>query len=155
VFEEAEEEINSVQNIFKLNFLVFYMKKMLIVAVSFVAMILALSLVLAVENESVNDKKEIKNMVEKNESKSVSNMTYGKCVVESVGIRKTCFDNSKTSLVSCRNETSANESATKKDCNNSYKSALKACKSDFKNMKLECAKTAKPKFFEKLRYSFV
>lgn len=127
---------------------------MLIVAVSFLAVILALSLVLAVENQSMNDKKEIKNLTEKNEPKAVSNMTYGKCVVESVGIRKTCFDNAKTSLVSCRNETNTNESASKKDCNNSYKSVLKACKADFKNLKLECAKTTKPKFFEKLRYSF-
>ncbi|MCX8158991.1 MAG: hypothetical protein N3D20_01730 [Candidatus Pacearchaeota archaeon] len=116
--------------------------------------VFAIAIVVAVAEKDGANKPESKD--NKEIVTAEKNMTFGQCVSSIVKIRTACYESVKTARQMCLDN--AANTTTNKDasaqCNAAYKKDLKECKNKFKAAKVECIKTTKPGFFEKLRYAF-
>lgn len=88
-----------------------------------------------------------------NQGNSVSNMTYGQCVVSAVGLKNSCYEISKQARIDCIG-VALNDSVQERKCLTDYKAEKKQCKMDFKVAKRECVQKTKPSMFARMRYSF-
>jgi len=121
----------------------------LFVAVFFV--ILMASITIA-ENES-NEASVVVNI--KDNISNLSNMTFGKCVVEAAIIRQKCFEEQKNLAKECvKTAKQGKNKEEARKCLVSYKENKKNCMASFQEAKKNCIQTYKPRFWERIRYRF-
>lgn len=117
----------------------------LLVAICFVALVSSLTFVIA-ENDT--------GVINLGNNKTI-NMTFGKCVAESVVIRQGCYAEGKNSSKECNDMARLGDNKEQaKQCLSNYKENKNNCKSSFKEAKRTCIQTYKPGFWERMRHTF-
>ena len=111
-------------------------------------------------NNSVNNSNNINNQTSNENannqnSNNLSNMTFGKCVVEAAKLRQGCYTEDKNVSKQCADTAkSGKDKQAEKTCASEYKADKKICKVSFKEAKKTCVQTYKPGFWARMRYTF-